>query len=66
MLSASETLPDNPVASWLEHPIGQCYIKDTGTWVATVDEVRTASNSLRIYFDKAPEQGGMVRVIVAE
>ena len=22
MLSASETLPDNPVASWLEHPIG--------------------------------------------
>ena len=44
----------------------QCFIKDTGSWVATVDEVRTASNSIRVYYDKAPELGGMVRIVVAE
>ena len=44
----------------------QCFIKDTGSWAATVDEVRTASNSIRVYYDKAPEDGGMVRVVVAE
>ncbi len=47
-------------------PDVECCIKDTGNWKATVDETRTASPNIRVYFDKAPEQGGMVRIIVAE
>ncbi|MBO6011384.1 MAG: S-layer homology domain-containing protein [Oscillospiraceae bacterium] len=69
VIARSDFVEGYAVAGGVYYPISsdvQCYIKDSGTWVGTVDEVRTASNSLRIYFDKAPEQGGMVRVIVAE
>ena len=57
------------ISGGIYYPISpevQCYVKDNGTWVKTVDEARIASAILRIYFDKAPEEGGMVRIIVAE
>ena len=68
-VTRADFLEGYALAGGVYYPISsdvQCYIKDTGRWVESVDEVRTASNSLRIYFDKAPEQGGMVRIIVAE
>lgn len=43
----------------------QCYIRDTGKWVGTLDEARTASNTIKVYFDKTPETGGQVRIVAA-
>ena len=54
----------------------QCYNKATGTWytVGTDDESHREalrltlafSNDLTVYYDRSPEEGGKVRVVVAE
>ncbi|MGE4484385.1 MAG: S-layer homology domain-containing protein [Oscillospiraceae bacterium] len=41
------------------------YIEDTDTWGVTLSEARTYSDDLTAYYDKTPQTGGMVRVIVA-
>ena len=41
------------------------YIEGTDTWGATLEDVRTYFDDLTVYYDKTPETGGMVRVVVA-
>ena len=46
----------------------QCYIRSTGEWLGADGLSRTLGFSERftVYYDRAPEDGGKVRVIVAE
>ena len=52
----------------------QCYNKTTKTWFGGEDTdpmdalnlARAFSETLTVYYDKAPEDGGKVRVVVAE
>lgn len=41
------------------------YIKDTDNWEATLTQARTYSDNLTVYFDRAPDDGGCVRVVIA-
>lgn len=41
------------------------YIKDTDTWGGTLADARSYSDSLTVYYDRAPEKGGKARFIVA-
>lgn len=43
-----------------------CYNKATGTWFDSLNDARAYSNNLTIYYDKSPQQGGKVRLVVAE
>ena len=43
-----------------------CYNKTTKQWFASLDEARAYSNSLTIYYDRTPEEGGKVRLVVVE
>ncbi|HWS43747.1 MAG TPA: S-layer homology domain-containing protein [Pseudoflavonifractor sp.] len=43
-----------------------CYNKTTKTWFATLNEARAYSNSLTIYYDRTPQEGGKVRLVVVE
>lgn len=43
-----------------------CYNRTTKKWFASLDEARAYSNSLTIYYDRTPEEGGKVRLIVVE
>lgn len=46
----------------------QCYLSSTGEWLSA-DELSRAlgfSEKFTVYYDRAPEQGGKVRIIVAE
>ncbi len=43
-----------------------CYNKTTKKWFDSIDEARAYSDSLTVYYDKAPQEGGKVRLIVAE
>lgn len=42
-----------------------CYNAQTDTWFKSLEECRAFSDNLTCYYDKTPEQGGQVRVIVA-
>lgn len=43
-----------------------CYNRATKKWFASLDEARAYSNSLTIYYDRTPEEGGKVRLVVVE
>ncbi len=43
-----------------------CYNSFTKTWFASLDEARAYSDSLTVYYDKAPQEGGKVRIVVVE
>ena len=44
----------------------QCYNEATDSWFSTLDEARAYSDHLTVYYDKSPERGGQVRIVVAE
>lgn len=41
-----------------------CYNKTTKSWFASLDEARDYSDTLTIYYDRAPQEGGKVRLVV--
>lgn len=43
-----------------------CYNKATKQWFATLNDARAYSDSLTVYYDKSPAEGGKVRLVVAE
>ena len=52
----------------LELPIAanvQCYNAQTRTWFDSLDECLSYSNNLTVYYDRNPNEGGKVRVVVA-
>ena len=40
-----------------------CYNSAAGIWFESLDEARAFSDDLIIWFDKAPEDGGKVRMV---
>lgn len=44
----------------------QCYNEATGVWFDSLDEARAYSDNLTVYYDKSPEKGGQIRIVVAE
>ena len=44
----------------------QCYNEATDVWFSSLDEARAYSDNLTVYYDKSPERGGQIRVVVAE
>ncbi|MGE4353711.1 MAG: S-layer homology domain-containing protein [Oscillospiraceae bacterium] len=42
-----------------------CYNSVTEQWFNSLDEARSFSDNLTVYYDKLPEQGGKIRVVVA-
>ena len=54
------SLPDMeiPVASNVV-----CYNRTTGFWFSSLDEARAYSDTLTIYYDRRPEEGGKVRFV---
>lgn len=43
-----------------------CYNAVTKEYFASLDEARSYASSLTIYYDRSPEEGGKVRLVVAE
>ncbi len=43
-----------------------CYNRQNGTWFASLAEARAYSEKLTVYYDRLPEDGGKVRLVVAE
>ena len=43
-----------------------CYNSFTKSWFKSLDEARAYSDSLTVYYDRAPQDGGKVRVVVVE
>ena len=44
----------------------QCYNRRTGTWFDSLDDCRAFSDDLTVYYDRTVENGGKVRIVVAE
>lgn len=44
----------------------QCYNKTTGTWFKSLADARAFSDRLTVYYDRPVQDGGKVRVVVAE
>ncbi len=44
----------------------QCYNMKSGVWYESLDEIRAVSDSLTVYYDRAPWEGGKIRIVVAE
>ena len=44
----------------------QCYNEATDVWFDSLDEARAYSDHLTVYYDRSPEQGGQIRIVVAE
>lgn len=44
----------------------QCYNRDTSRWFATLSDARAYSDTLTVYYDRSPAQGGKIRLLVAE
>ena len=42
----------------------QCYNKRTGRWFGSLEELMASGNSFTAYYDRSPNEGGKVRVIV--
>jgi len=42
----------------------ECYNKTTGLWFASLEEARAYSDTLTVYYDREPEDGGKVRIVV--
>lgn len=43
-----------------------CFNPYSETWFASLDEALSYSTTLTVYYDRTPEQGGKVRVVVAQ
>ncbi len=43
-----------------------CYNAKSGTWFSSLDEARAFSDRLTVYYDRIPQEGGKVRLVVAE
>ena len=43
-----------------------CYNRVTDGWFKTLDEARAYSAELTVFYDRAPDQGGKVRVVRAD
>lgn len=43
-----------------------CYNKITGLWFDSLSEARAFSDELTLYYDKNPEDGGKIRLVVVE
>ncbi len=43
----------------------QCYNKRNGSWFGSLNELMSSANSFTAYYDRSPNEGGKVRVIVA-
>lgn len=43
-----------------------CYNEAADTWFGSLADARAFSDNLTIYYDKAPEDGGKIRMVVAE
>lgn len=43
-----------------------CYNKTTKKWFDSLNDARAYSDSLTVYYDKAPQEGGKVRLVVVE
>lgn len=44
----------------------QCYNEATDVWFNSLDEARAYSDNLTVYYDRSPEKGGQIRIVVAE
>jgi hypothetical protein len=44
----------------------QCYNKMGDSWFKTLNDARAFSETLTVYYDRTPEEGGKIRVVVAE
>lgn len=44
----------------------QCYNEATDSWFSSLNEARAYSDHLTVYYDKSPEKGGQIRIVVAE
>ena len=44
----------------------QCYNKATGTWFDSLEDCRAFSDNLTVYYDRPVQDGGKVRVVVAQ
>jgi hypothetical protein len=52
----------------LEYPVAsnvQCYNSLGKTWFDSLDDARAFSETLTVYYDRAPSDGGKIRVVVA-
>lgn len=43
----------------------QCYNKRTGRWFSSLEELMASGNSFTAYYDRSPNEGGKVRILVA-
>ena len=77
-LTALQGVPRSAFATidgtvWLTHngqsfPVSeevQCYNSVSGTWFADLAACRAFSNNLTVYYDRSPDEGGKIRVVVA-
>ena len=62
--SASNSLTVNGMTLPISSDV-QCYNKRTGGWFGSLNELMSSSNSFTAYYDRSPNEGGKVRVIVA-
>ncbi len=44
----------------------QCYNETTELWFDSLDEARAYAETMTVYYDKTPETGGQVRIVVVE
>ena len=44
----------------------QCYNKTTGTWFKSLEDCRAFSDNLTVYYDRPVQEGGKVRIIIAQ
>jgi hypothetical protein len=52
----------------VEYPVSdnvQCYNSLTDTWFKTLNDARAFSETLKVYFDRSPAEGGKIRVVIA-
>jgi hypothetical protein len=53
----------------VEYPVWdnvQCYNSLTDTWFKSLNEARAFSETLSVYYDKSPAEGGKIRVVIPE
>ena len=43
----------------------ECYNKLTNTWFEGLDDARAFADTLTVYYDRAPAEGGKIRMVVA-
>ncbi len=43
----------------------QCYNAVNGTWFASQEEMRASADSMTVYYERSPGEGGKIRLIVA-